>query len=49
MARVHTYRGMNIYRNDEPGHKVRWYTVAPSLGADTLEGIKRLIRKHVDG
>lgn len=44
-----TYRGVNIYRQTEPGHKLRWYTIVPRLAADTLEGIKQLIRELVDG
>jgi hypothetical protein len=43
-----TYRGINIYRQTEPGYKLPWYTIAPSMAADTLAGIKDLIRAHVD-
>jgi hypothetical protein len=43
-----TYRGVNIWRNTEPGYRLRWYTVSPSLAADTLAGIKHLIREYVD-
>jgi hypothetical protein len=45
---IHTYRGVNIYRQLEPGHKLRWYSIVPNLAADTLDGIKQLIREHVD-
>lgn len=37
------YRGVFIYRNTEPG-RLRWYTVSPRLAADTLAGIKQLIK-----
>jgi hypothetical protein len=43
-----TYRGMNIYRHVKPDLRLRWYTIAPSFAADTLAGIKELIRHHVD-
>lgn len=42
-----TYRGVHIWRQDIPG-KLRWYTIIPNLAADTLAGIKELIRKEVD-
>jgi hypothetical protein len=45
----HTYRGVYIFRQTEPGYKLRWYTIVPNLAADTLAGIKRLIAEHVDG
>ena len=47
MKLIHTYMGFNIYRNEEPGYKLRWYTVAPSLAADTLAGMRQLIRHHM--
>jgi hypothetical protein len=43
-----TYRGVNIYRSDEPGYRLRWTTIAPRLAADTLDGIKALIRDRLD-
>lgn len=49
MAKIHTYRGVNIYRNEGVSYRLRWYTVVPNLAADTLAGIKQLIREHVDG
>lgn len=45
--RNHRYRGINIYRN-APGHRLRWFSIAPSLAADTLAGMKALIRETVD-
>lgn len=44
MAR--TYMGVNIYRNEPGANRLRYYTVSPSLAADTLEGIKALIRAY---
>jgi hypothetical protein len=43
-----TYRGINIYHQLEPGYRLRWYTIVPNMAADTLTGIKSLIRSHVD-
>jgi hypothetical protein len=43
-----TYRGINIYRNTEPGYKLRWYSIVPNLAANTLMGIKQLIQELVD-
>ncbi len=40
-----TYLGVNIYRNTEPGSRLRWSTVAPSLAADSLKGIRQLIKE----
>ncbi len=42
----HQYMGHTIWRNTEPGQRLRWYTVAPSFSADTLAGIKELIKEH---
>ncbi len=42
------YLGRSIYRNDQPGYKLRWTATSPTgqrLAADTLEGIKQLIRE----
>lgn len=44
-----TYRGINIYRYDPSDNRLRWYTVVPGMAADSLAGIKQLIREHVDG
>jgi hypothetical protein len=41
-----TYFGVNIYRNTEPGYRLRWSTIAPNLAADTLAGIRQLIREN---
>ena len=38
-----TYYGADIYRNDEPGYKLRW--TSGWLAADTLDGIRQLIRE----
>lgn len=47
MARVikqaRTYRGVVIWHNPASGYALRW-TALGGLAADTLEGIKRLIR-----
>lgn len=43
---VITYFGVNIYRNTEPGYRLRWSTVSPNRAADTLAGIKELIREN---
>lgn len=40
---VVTYRGVNIWRNTEPGHRLRWSALGYGA-ADTLEGMRRLIR-----
>ena len=43
-----TYYGINIYRNTEPGYRLRWTTgSSPKLAADTLAGIRELIREHI--
>jgi hypothetical protein len=44
MRNVVTYYGQNIYRNAAPGSRLRW-TAEGGLAADTLEGIKSLIRQ----
>jgi hypothetical protein len=40
-----TYKGASIYRNTEPGYKLRWTSLCfgRSYAADTLAGIKELI------
>lgn len=38
-----TYRGVFIYRNTNPAG-LRWVTIVPGFAADTLAGIRRLIR-----
>ena len=40
-----TYRGVSIWRNTEPSSRLRWYTIRPGLAADTLAGLKQLIRE----
>ena len=46
---VVVYRGVNIYRHtSHEGHKLPWHTVAPSRVADTLEGMRRLIREEAN-
>ena len=47
MKLIHTYMSFNIYRNEEPGYKLRWYTVAPMFSANTLAGVRDLIREHL--
>ena len=37
------YKGILIWRNTDPS-KLRWYTVMPWFAADTLKGIKQLIK-----
>jgi len=45
-----TYRGINIYYNPQPAHwPFRWTTVTGGLAADTLAGIKQLIREYQGG
>lgn len=39
-----TYKGVNIYQNTQPGYRLRWYAIAPNFAADTLAGIKQLIK-----
>lgn len=39
------YFGHIIYRNPEPGYRLR-YNVIGVGSADTLSGIKKLIREH---
>ena len=44
---TYKYMGVIIFRNTEPGYRLR-YTALTSKGmlaADTLEGIKELIRR----
>jgi hypothetical protein len=40
-----TYMGCIIWRNDEPGYRLRWSSIGIGA-ADTLAGMKRLIREH---
>jgi hypothetical protein len=44
MTGARTYRGVTIWRNDSPGHRLRW--TAGRLAADTLQGLKALIREQ---
>lgn len=37
------YMGRTIYHQDSPG-RLPWYTIGPTMAADTLAGIKALIR-----
>jgi hypothetical protein len=43
-----TYMGVIIWRNVDP-NKLRWYTVEGGFAADTLDGIKQLIRESKNG
>lgn len=43
IAHAREYRGRIIWHNERPGHALRW-TAAGGLAADTLAGIKALIR-----
>lgn len=43
-----TYRGILIYRNTNPAG-LRWITISPSYAADTLDGIRHLIRTNGKG
>ena len=40
------YMGRTIYRNPPGSHRLPWYTIGPSLAADTLKGIKELIKEE---
>lgn len=49
-----TYYGISIYRNTEPGYKLRWFSetipdlqIVGRFTADTLDGIRSLIRYYV--
>ena len=42
---IHEYRGVTIFRNTEPGFRLRWSALG--FAADTLAGIKSLIRESV--
>lgn len=41
---VRQYRGATIWRNDRPGHGLRWHALGYGA-ADTLAGMKALIRE----
>jgi len=41
-----TYKGTNIYRAALNASGIRYYTIAPNLRADTLAGIKQLIKER---
>jgi hypothetical protein len=45
--RVYSYRGVFIYRASMNSSGIRWHTISPNLRADTLAGIKRLIRENL--
>jgi hypothetical protein len=38
-----TYRGVDLYRNTEPGYRLRWSALGVGA-ADTLAGLKSLVR-----
>jgi hypothetical protein len=40
-----SYKGASIYRNTEPGYRLRWTALCfgNRYAADTLEGIRQLI------
>lgn len=40
------YMGRTIYRNEPGSGRLPWCTIGPSLAADTLKGIKELIREE---
>jgi hypothetical protein len=40
-----TYKEVEIYRNTEQGYSLRWYSISPRLAADTLQGLKELIKE----
>jgi hypothetical protein len=44
------YFGCIIERNTEPGYRLRWSALTPSgmVAADTLAGIKQLIKERLD-
>lgn len=46
---VREYRGVTIYRSTEPGYRLPWTADGGggSLAADTLAGIKELIRDNL--
>lgn len=41
-----TYYGVTVWRNTEPGSKLR-YSALGGLAADTQEGMKKLIREEL--
>ena len=44
--KIHTYRGVFIYPASLNSSGIRWYTTDPHLRADTLAGIRELIREY---
>jgi len=42
-----TYKGCNIWRNTEPGYKLRYWAMTGNgqVAADTLQGIREAIRE----
>lgn len=44
-----TYYGIDIHYNAEPGYRLKWWAFTPSgqVSADTLDGIKQLIRQSL--
>ena len=47
IAHSRTYKGQTIWFNNMPGSRLRW--TSNGLAADTLDGIKSLIRKYPFG
>ena len=39
----HTYYGVTLWRNTEPGYRLRWSALG-GFAADTLAGLKQLVR-----
>lgn len=50
IAAVRTYRGVNISHSTQVGYKLPWsaYVGGRFVYADTLDGIKALIREEAD-
>lgn len=44
---IHLYFGRYIFRNTEGGFRLRWSCTGIGA-ADTLAGMKRLIREHIN-
>lgn len=49
VAMVWTYRGVVIFKNEAPGHRLKYSarTAAGMVAADTLAGIRQLIREAI--
>jgi len=48
MRLVVEYMGETIFRNTEPGYRLRWYCMGYGA-ADTLAGMKQLIKESKTG